>query len=93
MQQPNRLQYTVFIKNSAPPHIHRSVKQVLRQTFTDKMVISRGYPTVWLPRSPDSTPFNFWIWGFIKYQVYQEEPTKLKHGFFSSAGLEVENIN
>ncbi|GBN08926.1 hypothetical protein AVEN_112595-1 [Araneus ventricosus] len=67
------------MQDGAPSHIHRTVKQVLRQTFTDERVISRGFPTAWPPRSPDLSPCHFWLWGFIKDQVYREQPAILSH--------------
>ncbi|GBM98639.1 hypothetical protein AVEN_236803-1 [Araneus ventricosus] len=65
--------------DGAPAHIHRSVKQVLRKTFTDERVISRDFPTSWPPHSPDLTPCVFWLWGFIKDQVYRKQPGTLSH--------------
>ncbi|KAJ4439237.1 hypothetical protein ANN_07357 [Periplaneta americana] len=32
--------------------------------------IGRGEPTSWPPRSPDLTPLDFFLWGFLKDQVY-----------------------
>ncbi|GBM14022.1 hypothetical protein AVEN_166204-1 [Araneus ventricosus] len=68
LQQCNRLQDTIFMQNVVPPHIHRSVKQVLRQT-----------PTIRPPRSSHLTPCDIWLWGFIKDQVYREQPATLSH--------------
>ncbi|GBM45099.1 hypothetical protein AVEN_151077-1, partial [Araneus ventricosus] len=55
------------------------VKQVLRQTFTDERVISRDFPTAWPPRSPDLSPCDFWLLGFIKDQIYRKQPAALSH--------------
>jgi hypothetical protein len=33
-----------------------------------KMIV--GVLTTWPPRSPDATPCNFFIWGYVKDQVY-----------------------
>lgn len=79
LQQRHRVQETIFMQDGAPPHIHRGVQQVLRQTFTDARVISRCFPTSWPPRSPDLTPCDFWLWGFLKDQVYREKPATLSH--------------
>ncbi|KFM73374.1 hypothetical protein X975_20478, partial [Stegodyphus mimosarum] len=38
---------------------------------TTKRVISRYFPTAWPPRSPDLTPCDFWLWGYLKSKVYQ----------------------
>ncbi|GBM43708.1 hypothetical protein AVEN_60513-1 [Araneus ventricosus] len=85
LQQRNRLQDTIFMQNGAPPHIHRSVKQVSPQTFTNERVISRGFPTAWPPRWPDLTPCDFWLWGFVKDQVYREHCHILKMALFVQA--------
>ncbi|GBL83841.1 hypothetical protein AVEN_132714-1 [Araneus ventricosus] len=61
----------------APPHINRRVKQFLRQHFTDARVISRHFPTAWPPRSPDSTTCDFWLWGFLRDNIYRKRPASL----------------
>ena len=70
LQQRNCLQQTIFMQDGAPPHISNKVKQLLRQNFTDDRVISRSFPVAWPPRSPDLTPCDFWLWGYLKSQVY-----------------------
>jgi hypothetical protein len=32
--------------------------------------IGRGGPITWPPRSPDITPLDFLLWGFVKDRVY-----------------------
>jgi len=32
--------------------------------------IGRDGPTPWPPRSPDITPFDFFLWGFVKDKVF-----------------------
>jgi hypothetical protein len=32
--------------------------------------IGRSGPLPWLPRSPDLTPCDFWLWGMVKERVY-----------------------
>ena len=58
------------MQDGASPHIDRRVKQLLRQHFTDAGVISRHFPLTWPPRSPDITPCDFWLWGFLKDNIY-----------------------
>lgn len=71
LQQRNCIDSTIFMQDGAPPHIGRRVKDVLRQHFTDARVISRAFPTIWPPRSPDLNPCDFWLWGYLKSVVYQ----------------------
>ncbi|GBM82438.1 hypothetical protein AVEN_229479-1 [Araneus ventricosus] len=61
LQQRACLQDIIFMQDGAPPRIDRRVKQLLRQHFTDARVMSRHFPTVWPPRSPDITPCDFWF--------------------------------
>lgn len=58
------------MQDAAPPHIDRRVKQLLRQHFTESRVISCHFPIRWPPRSPDITTCDFWLWGFLKDNIY-----------------------
>ncbi|GBN24129.1 hypothetical protein AVEN_153142-1 [Araneus ventricosus] len=53
LQQRGCLQDIIFRQDDAPLHIDRHVKQLLRQHFTDALVINRHFPKAWPPRSPD----------------------------------------
>ena len=35
--------------------------------------IGRDGPTPWPPRSPDLTPLDFFLWGYVKTQVFETE--------------------
>ncbi|XP_035211886.1 uncharacterized protein LOC118186018 [Stegodyphus dumicola] len=70
LQQRNRLQQTIFMQDGAPPHFSNKVKQSLRQIFTDDRVISLSFPVAWPPHSPDLAPCDFWLWGYLKSQVF-----------------------
>lgn len=48
---------------------------MLRWTFRDAHVINRCFPTAWSPWSPDLTPYDFWLWEFLKDEVHQERLT------------------
>ncbi|KFM83383.1 hypothetical protein X975_26734, partial [Stegodyphus mimosarum] len=61
----------IFMQDGDPPHFAVRVQQMLRQKFTTERVISRYFPTAWPPRSPDLTPCDFWLWGYLKSKVYQ----------------------
>ncbi|UYV78452.1 hypothetical protein LAZ67_16001449 [Cordylochernes scorpioides] len=66
-----------FMQDGGPPHISRCAKQLLKDTFGENRVISRHFIHQWPPRSPDLTPCDFWLWGYIKSCVYRCRPTKL----------------
>ncbi|UYV78621.1 hypothetical protein LAZ67_16002195 [Cordylochernes scorpioides] len=65
------------MKDGGPPHISRGAKQLLKDTFGENRVISRHFIYQWPPRSPDLTPCDFCLWGYIKSCVYRCWPTTL----------------
>lgn len=76
LQQRKAIGNIVWMQDGAPPHVSNSVKQLLQQTFGDK-VISRHFQFAWPPRSPDLTPMDFWLWGYLKSKVYIGAPKTL----------------
>ena len=44
-------------------------KGMLNYVFLDGW-IGRGGPTSWPPRSPDVTPLDFFLWGYVKTKVF-----------------------
>ncbi|KFM70121.1 hypothetical protein X975_02734, partial [Stegodyphus mimosarum] len=60
----------VFLQqDGAPPHWGTIVRSSLNDHFTGRW-IGRGSPIPWPPRSPDITPLDFFLWGFVKDNVY-----------------------
>jgi len=51
---------------------HRMM-DILHERF-EGMVISRGGDMNWPPRSCDLTPLDFFLWGYLKSQVYTNKP-------------------
>jgi hypothetical protein len=41
--------------------------------------VGRGGPIAWPPRSPDLTPLDFLLWGYVKNIVYQVKMNDLQH--------------
>lgn len=72
LQQRGCLQNIVFMQDGAPPHITRAVRTFLTSHFTEDRIISRYFQTLWPPRSPDLTPCDFWLWGFLKDSVSKD---------------------
>ncbi|UYV81529.1 hypothetical protein LAZ67_20001453 [Cordylochernes scorpioides] len=66
-----------FMQDGGPPHISRSAEQLLKDTIGEDCVISRQFKYQWLPRSPDLTPCNFWLWKYIKPRDYRCRPPTL----------------
>ena len=68
--QLSDLQPTViFQQDGAPPHWGLIVRELLDNTFPNRW-IGRDGPTPWPPRSPDITPLDFFLWGYVKDRVY-----------------------
>ncbi|GBM11023.1 hypothetical protein AVEN_1352-1 [Araneus ventricosus] len=53
----------VFKQDGEPHHIARLLQALFRTHFGDDRIISRSFPTVWPPRSPNLNPCVFWLWG------------------------------
>ena len=60
----------VFQQDGAPPHWSLIVRDFLNETFPNRW-IGRNGPTPWPPRSPDITPLDFFLWGYVKDRVYR----------------------
>jgi hypothetical protein len=60
----------IFQQDGAPPHWSLAVRNYLTATFPARWMgrASPNYP--WPPYSPDLTPMDFFLWGFIKSRVY-----------------------
>lgn len=69
--QLSDLQQTIiFQQDGAPPHWGLHVRGFLNQTYPDRW-IGRDGPIPWPPRSPDITPLDFFLWGYVKDIVYR----------------------
>lgn len=77
LQQRRALSSVTFMQDGAPPHVSRSVKTFLLRKFTEDRLISRGCKNEWPSRSPDLTPADFWLWGYLKSRVYRGSPATL----------------
>lgn len=58
-----------FQLDGCPAHFGRNVRNWLDNHFPERW-IGRGGPVAWPPRSPDLTPLDFFVWGFLKERVY-----------------------
>ena len=61
---------TIFQQDGAPPHWGLHVREFLNETFPNRW-IGRDGPIPWPPHSPDITPLDFFLWGYIMDIVYQ----------------------
>ena len=54
--------------DGCPAHFAIRVRQHLNENFPGW--IGRGAQIAWPPRSPDLTPLDFFLWGYLKEKVY-----------------------
>ncbi|GFY05732.1 DUF4817 domain-containing protein [Trichonephila clavipes] len=67
-----------FQQDGATCHTARATIDLLKDTFGDRL-ISRFGPVNWPPRSCDLTPLDYFLWGYLKSLVYEDEPQMLDH--------------
>ena len=65
-----------WMQDGAPAHFRTDVREYLNQTFPGKWIGRQG-PIDWPARSPDLTPMDFFLWGYIKHQVYLTQPESI----------------
>ena len=65
-----------FQQDGAPAHYSLIVREWLDQKFPGRWIGRRG-PIEWPARSPDLTPPDFFLWGYLKNIVYKDRPSTL----------------
>lgn len=65
-------------QDGAPPHYACVVRDWLNQTFPGRWIGRRG-TFEWPPRSPDLTPPDFFLWGYLKDKVYSHRIQDIDH--------------
>ncbi|GFU35803.1 uncharacterized protein TNCV_1083631 [Trichonephila clavipes] len=50
---------------------------VFQRDVREDRIVSRRRRYPWLPRSPDLTPVDFWLWGYLKSHMYLSGPSSL----------------
>jgi len=58
-----------FQQDGATCHIAKQTMKLLSQIFGNR-IISRGSAFGLLPRSPDLTAPDFFLWGYLKDRIY-----------------------
>ncbi|MEL7309801.1 MAG: transposase, partial [Pseudomonadota bacterium] len=68
------LQQFLFMQDGAPPHFHSEVRRYLNETIPRRWIGRGGQQDLflrpWPPRSPDLTPCDFYLWGYVKGKVF-----------------------
>lgn len=65
-----------FQQDGATCHTARATINFLRPLFPGRLVSKNG-DYDWPPRSPDLTPPDFFLWGYLKSKVYVNKPRTL----------------
>jgi len=70
----NYYDYILQLDGTPPPHFHRNVRvllnRVLQQSWIGRAAKGDNHLLPWPPCSPDLTPCDFFLWGFVKDSVY-----------------------
>ena len=75
--QPN----IIFQQDDALPHWALVLRAILNEKFPGRWISQDG-PTAWPPRSPEITPLDFFLWGFVKDVVYSTKVANLQELLF-----------
>ena len=63
-------------QDGATCHTSNVTLPVVKEIFPNKLISRRG-DIPWPPRSPDLTPCDFFLWGYLKSRVYHNKPTTI----------------
>lgn len=69
-----------FQQDGCPAHNAVTVKEFLTNTFPNRLISGTG-DIKWPPRSPDLSPNDFFLWGYLKETIYKHQfnrPTNLE---------------
>lgn len=58
-----------FQQDSCPVHNTLVVREYLNNIFPNRVIATHG-TVLWAPRSPDLSPQDFFLWGYVKSQIY-----------------------
>jgi len=64
--------HVVFQHVGDPAHYSHLLTRHLNLTFPERWIGHSGH-VQWPPRSPDLTPLDFCLWGWMKSEVYKEK--------------------
>lgn len=65
-----------FQQDGAPAHYSLEVRAWLDQKFANRWIGRRG-SIEWPARSPDLTPPDFFLWGYLKNIIYKVSPSTI----------------
>ena len=77
LRRRRRLSRTWFQQDGATCHTAAATLKLLKEAFGTR-ILSRSSNFAWPPRSPDLTPPDFFLWGYLKSRVYETRPRDLE---------------
>ena len=69
-------EFVVYQHDGASAHYETHVRAWLDGKLEDRWM-GRGGPIPWPAQSPDLSPLDFWLWGYLKNKVYANAVTTL----------------
>ena len=76
IQNMRKCQQIYFQQDGAPAHYNLNVRNWLGSKLPGRWIGRRGL-IEWSARSPDLTPLDFYLWGFVKQKVYSKNHNSL----------------
>ncbi len=76
MQVGGVFRHLWWVQDGAPAHRLRAVTQRLRELFGNR-IVALHHAVEWPPRSPELTPCDFWLSGYLKSKVYTSPPNDI----------------
>jgi len=76
-----------FQRDGSLPHYTRHIGEYLNESLCNRW-FGRGGPVAWLSKSPNLTPFDYYLWGHMKTLVYETKVysrAELRHRIFTAA--------
>jgi hypothetical protein len=73
LKQHHRFRQTTFQQDGATPHTAANTIELLQSFFHDQL-IALGTNWEWPANSPDLSPLDYFLWGYIKQKVYCSSP-------------------
>lgn len=72
LQSNRRQRTTVFQHDGARPHVANASINAIKSSFPAGVIGQRYGMIEWPARSPDLTPVDYFLWGYMKAKVYEE---------------------
>lgn len=76
LQQANLPRNVIWQQDGAPPHNTVAVRNFLNETYDEW--IGRSGTILWPANSPDLSPLDTFVWGFLKNKIYADPINNLE---------------